>query len=173
MAEVGVSIEVNGLNDALRIMRSIDPQLRRQVDKEMKAIIGADIVPFARRLYPATDRIGNWGDWRYGYDQKQVQRGVKVSLKTTGKANQVAGYRLTQSTAAGVIFAFAGKETDGRKPTRGNGSGNSAAFIKRLERFGRPSRVLWPAILENRDKLELSVRDAVDYLMKTINKELR
>ena len=173
MADIGVSVEVNGLNDALRIMRSIDPQLRRQVDKEMKAIIGADIVPFARRLHPANDRVGNWGDWRGGYDQKNVQRGVKVSLKPTGQAGQVAGYRLTQSTAGGAIFAFAGKKSDGKRPTRPNGSGNSAAFIQLLKRSGQPSRALWPAILENRDKLEASVRDAVDYLMRTINKELR
>ena len=173
MADIGVDVEVNGLNDALRMMRAIDPQLRRQVDKEMKATIGADIVPFARRLHPATDRVGNWGDWRGGYDQRQVQRGVKVSLKTTGKANQVAGYRLTQSTAAGAIFAFAGTKSDGKTPTRSNGSGNSAAFIELLKRYGQPSRALWPSILENRDKLEASVREAVDYLMRTINKELR
>ena len=173
MAEFGVDLEINGLNEALRILRYVDPQLRREVDKEMKAIIGRDVVPFAQRLYPATDRVGFWGKWRGGYDQNRVQRGVKVSVKTTGKAGQVAGYRLTQSNAAGVIFAFTGKESDGQKPTKKDGSGNSAPFHAKLRSFGRPQRALWPAVLENRDKLEDSVRDAVDYLIETINKELR
>jgi len=174
MADIGVDIpEVNGLNETLRILRSIDPKLRRQVDKEMKHVMGRDIVPFARRLFPATDRIGNWGEWRGGYDQGMVQSGVRVSIKTTGKANQVAGFRLTSTTAAGAIFAMAGKKTEGARGRGPNGSGNSAAFIERLKRFGDPSRALWPSILENRDKLEGSAQEAVQILMTTIERELR
>ena len=173
MASVSAKVEVNGLNDALRMLRHIDPQLRRQVDKEMKETVGKDIVPFARRLYPATDRLGNWGNWRGGYNQSKVQRGVKVRIKTTGRQDQISGLFLTNSSGPGVIFSTAGKKTSGTSPTRDNGSGNSAAFIDRLKRFGEPMRALWPAVLEKRDTLESNVNKAVDDLMDRISKELR
>jgi hypothetical protein len=176
MAGVSAKVEVDGLNDALRTLRYIDPQLRRQVDKQMKETVGKDIVPFARRLYPADDRVGNWGRWPRGtgYRQASVRRGVKLRIKTTGRQDQISGLFLTNSNGPGVIFSTAGKKTSGTAPTRtDNGSGNSAAFIDRLKRFGEPMRALWPAVLEKRDTLESNVNKAVDDLMKTINKELR
>lgn len=172
MDGLGVDVKVNGLVDTLNTLRHIDPVLRRQVEREMKDVMGRDIVPFARRLYPATDRIGNWGNWRGGYDQTKVRRGVKVSIRTRSRGEEIAVFRLTQSNAAGAIFTMAGKKTSGKKPTRKNGSGNSAAFIQRLARHGKPSRALWPSVLENRDKLEDAVQDATDTMMRTIQREL-
>jgi hypothetical protein len=175
MAGVSAKVEVDGLNDALRTLRYIDPQLRRQVDKEMKETVGRDIIPFARRLYPATDRVSNAARFPRGlsYKQTTVQRGVKLRVKTSGRQDQISGLFLTNSNGAGVIFSVAGKKTSGTAPTRDNGSGNSAGFIKMLSRFGKPQRALWPAVLEKRDTLESNVNKAVDDLMKTINKELR
>ena len=175
MASVSANVEINGLNEALRTLRYIDPQLRRKVDKEMKDTVGKDIVPFARRLYPATDRVGNWGRWPRGngYRQAAVRNGVKVRIKTTGRVDQISGLFLTNSNGPGVIFSTAGNKSEGSAPTRPNGSGNSAAFIERLKRFGEPTRALWPAVLEKRDTLEANVEQAVDDLMKTISKELR
>ena len=175
MDGVSAKVEVDGLNDALRTLRYIDPQLRRQVDKEMKETVGRDIIPFARRLYPATDRVSNAAKFPRGlsYEQRKVQRGVKLRIKTTGRQDQISGLFLTNSNGAGVIFSTAGKKTRGTAPTRDNGSGNSAGFIKMLSRFGEPMRALWPAVLEKRDTLESNVNKAVDDLMKTIKKELR
>ena len=175
MDGVSAKVEVDGLNDALRTLRYIDPQLRRQVDKEMKETVGRDIIPFARRLYPSTDRVSNAAKFPRGlsYKQTTAQRGVKLRIKTTGRQDQISGLFLTNSNGAGVIFSTAGKKTRGTAPTRDNGSGNSAGFIKMLSRFGEPMRALWPAVLEKRDTLESNVNKAVDDLMKTINKELR
>ena len=175
MASVSAKVEINGLNEALRTLRYIDPQLRRKVDKEMKDTVGKDIVPFARRLYPATDRVGNWGRWPRGtgYRQAAVRNGVKMRIKTTGRVDQISGLFLTNSNGPGVIFTTAGNKSEGTAPTRPNGSGNSAAFIERLKRFGEPTRALWPAVLEKRDTLEANVEQAVNDLMKTISKELR
>jgi len=175
MDGVSAKVEVDGLNDALRTLRYIDPQLRRQVDKEMKETVGRDIIPFARRLYPSTDRVSNAAKLPRGlsYKQTTAQRGVKIRIKTTGRQDQISGLFLTNSNGAGVIFSTAGKKTRGTAPTRDNGSGNSAGFIKMLSRFGEPMRALWPAVLEKRDTLESNVNKAVDDLMKTINKELR
>ena len=175
VSSISAKVEVDGLNEALRTLRYIDPQLRRQVDKEMKETVGKDIIPFARRLYPATDRVGNWGRWPRGtgYRQATVQRGVKIRIKTSGRQDQIAGLFLTNSNGPGVIFSTAGKKSSGVAPTRDNGSGNSAAFIEKLKRFGEPMRALWPAVLEKRDTLEANVEKAVDDLMKTISKELR
>ena len=176
MASVDLDVKVDGLNDALRTLRYIDPQLRRQVDKEMKETIGKDIVPFARRLYPSTDRVSNAANFPRGlsYTQKAAQNGVKLRIKTTGRQDQIAGFFLTNSNGAGVIFSTAGKKSSGRSPTRNdNGSGNSAGFMKMLSRFGGPMRALWPAVLEKRDTLESNVNKAVDDLMDRISKELR
>jgi len=175
VSSISARVEVDGLNEALRTLRYIDPQLRRQVDKQMKETVGQDIIPFARRLYPATDRVGNWGRWPRGagYQQSTVQRGVKLRIKTSGRQDQISGLFLTNSNGPGVIFSTAGKKSSSVAPTRENGSGNSAAFIERLKRFGDPMRALWPAVLEKRDTLEHNVNKAVDDLMKTISKELR
>ena len=173
MDGIGVDIpEVNGLVDTLNTLRNIDPILRRQVEKEMKDVMGRDVVPFARRLYPSATRVGYWGDWRGGYDEAKVKRGVKVTIRTRSKGEQIAVFRLTQSNAAGAIFATAGKKTSGKKPTRKNGSGNSAPFIEKLARHGKPSRALWPSLLENRDKLEDAVEDATATMMRMIQREL-
>ena len=175
VSSISARVEIDGLNEALRTLRYIDPQLRRQVDKEMKETVGKDIIPFARRLYPATDRVGNWGRWPRGagYQQSAVQRGVKLRIKTSGRQDQISGLFLTNSNGPGVIFSTAGKKSSGVAPTRDNGSGNSGAFIERLKRFGEPMRALWPAVLKKCDTLEHNVNKAVDDLMKTISKELR
>ena len=176
MSSISAKVEVDGLNEALRPLRYIDPQLRRQVDKQMKETVGKDIIPFARRLYPSTDRVSNAANFPRGlsYKQTTAQRGVKIRIKTSARQDQIAGLFLTNSNGAGVIFSTAGKKTRGTAPTRkDNGSGNSAGFIKMLGRFGDPMRALWPAVLEKRDTLEANVEKAVDDLMKTISKELR
>ena len=175
MSSISAKVEVDGLNEALRTLRYIDPQLRRQVDKQMKETVGKDIIPFARRLYPSTDRVSNAANFPRGlsYKQTTAQRGVKIRIKTSARQDQIAGLFLTNGNGAGVIFSTAGKKTRGSGPTRDNGSGNSAGFIKMLSRFGDPMRALWPAVLEKRDTLEANVEKAVDDLMKTISKELR
>ena len=93
MSSISAKVEVDGLNEALRTLRYIDPQLRRQVDKQMKETVGKDIIPLARRLYPSTDRVSNAANFPRGlsYKQTTAQRGVKIRIKTSARQDQIAG----------------------------------------------------------------------------------
>ena len=79
---LNVALEYNGLAVTLKNLRRVDPELRKEVVREMKKA-AKPMQATARALFPAAEPLRNWGNWRGGYDVSRVRSGVKVSFKGT------------------------------------------------------------------------------------------
>lgn len=174
MAEnLDVALEYNGLAATLKSLRRVDPELRRQTVREMKAA-AKPMQSTARALFPQTAPLSGWGNWRGGYDVGRVRTGVKVTFKGTQVKSKdvIPLLTLRQVTAAGVIY-----DMSGRAKGKGRGSENKKRgriMIEKLnDDFGKASRAMWPAAEKHLPGVRRAVQQATDKMSDTINRELR
>lgn len=172
-----VAAEAEGLADAIRTLGKVDPELKKELVKQMKQ--AADpLVALARSLVPSAKPLTNWYGWKGGFDPSKVKRGIKVSQRNTAQRNR-EGQRqetirllsLQQTNAAGAIYDMAGK-------AGGHGRGSEGALrgqemIRKLNEFDEPSRTLWPAAERKLGDVQNAVREAIEDMERTINEELR
>lgn len=181
---VNARIEVNGLAETLRTLRTVDPvygsAIRQATIKKMKTA-AKPLIADARGLFPNTTPLSGWGTWTGksgklitdagGYDPARVDKGVKVAFK--GSANKrninpnvVPLLTLRQVTNAGVIFDMAGKKNAGKTP-------QGRAMIRELMGIRPPSRAMWEVVEKRRPMIEREVKAAIDDMMDEINRRLR
>lgn len=171
-----VAAEAQGLADAIKTLGKVDRELKKELVTSMKK--AADpLVAEARALVPAAAPLSNWGNWKGGWNSGKVTRGIKVSQRNTaqrgtgGKREEtIRLLALISSSAPGAIFDMAGR-ADGA----GKGSENAArgrAMIDKLDTFGRASRTLWPAAERKLGDVQQAVRDAIEEMEQTLQKEL-
>lgn len=132
---IQMSASVLGASEAIKSLRKIDPEVRRQFTKDAKAV-AAPIIDEAVREYPPQLLSGMARVWRFRgrqlfpYDRAKAVRGLKVKVDTRKRAESVI--KIVQSDPAAAIFETAGK-----------GSPNRLA--RNLDaKFRRPSRLVWP-----------------------------
>ena len=132
--------EVVGAKEAIKGLRKLDPELRKQFNRDVKAI-AAPVVNEAKTGYPQMPLSGMTRAWSqnsrtlFPWEHSKAKSGVQVKIDTSKKA--VSVIRIVQKDPAASIYELAGKRAS-------NPAG--ANFIKNLEaRFGRAQRVLWPA----------------------------
>ena len=129
----GVSITVEGLNDAMRILKEFDQEYYDTVRKELVEAL-QPIVTDARSSYPDL-AMTNWGPWvasglnptrtgakgtaagrNLSYRGSQVGRRVRADVSR--RRGEIRGTRFTniaggtQWSTAGAIFELAGRQTD-------------------------------------------------------------
>lgn len=133
------SIEVVGVKDTIKALRQLDPELRKQFNRDIKKVM-APMVASAKAGYPVLPLSGMARNWsgKFPWDYGKVKQGVKVKTSTRRNANSVV--YVTQGTAAGAIFEVA---------TQGN------AFGRNLR--GRNQRVLWPTYDRHAASIEAGV----------------
>lgn len=167
MAGVSAKVEVNGLADTLRTLRRVDPELRKTTIKRMK-LAAKPMQAEAKKLFPDASPLSGWGNWRGGYDGRNVKRNVKVSFKGSKarNSNVIPLLTLRQTSAAGAIFDIAGRKSSGNSPS-------GRAMIARLDRFAPASRVMWPTAERHMPEVAQGVRSAIDDMSAIINQELR
>lgn len=167
--DIEARLEVNGLADTLKVLRRVDPELRKSTIRQMK-LSAKPLVVEAKSLFPATSPLSGWGNWRGGYDGGTVRKGVKVAFKGNVKrgsqSNVIPLLTLRQVSAAGAIFDIAGRKSSGNSPS-------GRAFIARLDRFAPASRIMWPTAERHMPQIVQGVRSAIDEMSRTINEELR
>jgi|688.fasta_scaffold65538_7 hypothetical protein len=162
------TIQVFGVKEALKELRELDPQLRKDLNKKAKEVVK-----------PATDAIKNaypnkylsgmsrsWtqrGNKKFPYDRAAAQKAVGLKIDT-GKRNQGTIVIIQKDPAASIID-MAGKA--------GGQSPQGARFVDAITaQFGPPSRVMWPTYERNADAVERNMVDLVEELMDTIGKRL-
>lgn len=167
MDGVSAKVEVNGLADTLRTLRRVDPELRKTTIKRMK-LAAKPMQAEAKKLFPNASPLSGWGNWRGGYDGRNVKRNVKVSFKGSKarNSNVIPLLTLRQTSAAGAIFDIAGRKSSGNSPS-------GRAMIARLDRFAPASRVMWPTAERHMPEVVQGVRSAIDDMSAIINQELR
>ena len=165
--DIEARLEVNGLADTLKVLRRIDPELRKTTVRRMK-LAAKPMQAEAKKLFPDASPLSGWGNWRGGYDGRTVKRNVKVAFKGSKARNSdtIPLLTLRQTSAAGVIFDIAGRKSSGNSPS-------GRAMIARLDRFAPASRVMWPTAERHMPEVVQGVRSAIDDMSEIINQELR
>ena len=168
-------IEVYGVPEMLKVLKQIDPELRKATIAKMK--LAADpILQEARSLIPdqpvsvsekTRKRGGGWkATGRLGYDAKKVRRSIKVTFKTKIRdknANTFPLLRLVLGSAGGSIYDMAGRKGSGNSPS-------GVALIRKLQKDrGGASRVMWKSVESKIRVVEDGVKDAIVDMEYAIN----
>lgn len=133
-------INVENLDKTLNALRVIDPEMKKNLNKEMVKSV-RPIVTKTKNLVPARP-ARNWGGWSnrgrdLGWNPAVVKRGIATS---TANARAAGGgvrsqFRLLNKSPAGAIYETAGSRG-------GNGTLQSKFFLRNLELGGKPPRLL-------------------------------
>lgn len=158
-----IRTEFVGAADAIKALRRIDPDLRKQFTKDVKEI-ARPIVSAAQNAYPDEYLSGMTRAWAprnrpvMPYNARKARAGVQARIDTRRNAHAVIA--VVQRDAAASIIDMAGKR-------------NSNPLGNELDRFGKPSRVMWPAAERNIDRVTRELSKAVKDVMRDTSEELR
>lgn len=178
------NFQIVGLKDALRELNQINPQFRRQVTRDFKKIT-QPVVDAAKRALPKQPPMSGWGyGWKTpsGFQMlpaegwKGSTAGKFIKSKVSGKRPRQYAGRMQDATVFSVsfagmvntVFSVAGK-------TNPNGNSDAGAqMIRVLEaRYGKASRVLWPAYEANKTEVEKQVMELTKQVMAEVGKRLK
>ena len=154
---IRTSVRVDGVNKALKVLKGMDPEIRKQFNKDAKEIL-RPVTDDAKSRYPDTYLSGMVRSWQSGrifpYTRQKAQRGVKVSVKQEKNGTLL---KITQLDAAASVVEFAAKGSLGRNLT--------AASRKN-------SRVMWPAFDAHATDVQAGIQDLVDGVATRLTREL-
>ena len=157
-----IRTEFVGAADAIKALRRLDPDLRKQFTKDVKEI-ARPIVSAAQNAYPDEYLSGMTRKWAprgravMPYNAKKARSGVQARVDT--KRGATAVIAVVQRDAAASIVDMAGKR-------------NRNPLGTALDRFGQPSRVMWPAAEKNENEVTRELSKAVEDVMRQTSKEL-
>ena len=154
---IKVTSNVAGAKDALKTLRKLDPEARKQFLKDARQI-AAPIVNQAKSAYPDKILSGMKYPWvdslsgrkLFPYTATAALRGVSVKVDTRARSKSLI--KVVQKDVAASIIETAGSK-------------NRSQFASQLSfRLSRnPSRVMWPVAERNLDEvakeLELSLKE--------------
>lgn len=162
-----VKTEIVGAKEAIKSLRKIDPELRKQFNRDVKTIT-APVVDAAKTAYPTMPLSGMSRIWSAGgrqllpWSASKARLGVQVKIDTSKRA--VSVIRIQQKDPAANIYELAGKRASNPK---------GRAFIDNLEaRFGRAQRVLWPTYERNSAEVTQRISETVLAASREVQKEL-
>ena len=143
-------IQVIGVKETIKELRNLDPELRKQFNRDAKKI-AAPIIDKAKSDYPTRYLSGMARAWSqrgrqlFPYNQRDAQRGVVLKIDTGKRATSTL--TIIQKNPAAAIIDMAGQNpgTEGR----------SRNFISAMGFYhGNPSRVMWPAAESKIDQVQ-------------------
>lgn len=158
--------EVTGVREALRTLRQIDPEMRKQFNSDAQEIVRPAIgnaqgnysnlrLPsgFSRRWAP---------NGRVLFPASQTRMANKVKFKTDLRQKAKSIFKIVNQDAAATIIEFAGVSTSNRM----------AASLYKKNQLSVP-RVLWPSVdtylPQIRNNLEKSIKSVEDHLNRLLN----
>lgn len=160
-------VEVYGVKEAVKELRKIDPEYRKQFNRDAKDVV-APAVNDAKSQYPQQFLSGMKFTWapkgkvKFPYDQQKAVRGVTLKVDTARK-NQ-GTVVIIQKDPAAAIIDMAGKQ---------GGVGNRGTnFVRQMARFGPPSRIMWPAYERNAPEIEQNMVQLIEQVMDTVNRNM-
>ena len=154
----GINIEIGGAKDAIKALRRIDPELRKQFNRDAAQIMKPALDQI-KAAYPEKLPSGMQRAWKmrsgfdqFPYDVKKMRRGVKFKIDTRRKSATVM--RLVQTEPSAVFIEFVGRK-------------QMPQIAKVLTFFyGPPGRFMWPAA-------EKAIPQVIDELKKRVYKATR
>ena len=158
-----VRTEFVGGAAAIKALKSIDPEYRKEFNRQAKDIV-SPLITEAKAGYPQMPLSGmkyKWTDKRgrtlLPWTVSKIRSGVK--FKTSTRRNKSAVLYVTQSDPAGAIFEVAGKANPGTR------------FNSNLR--NREPRVLWPTAEKHLPQVERGLSDLVRDVIKRVTQETR
>ena len=168
-SDIQFRIEVNGLAAAIKAIGKFDPELRKQIIKDMKGV-AAPMVATARAAIPDAPPLSNWGNWPsgVGWNARQFRRRTNVAVRTgavKGANRDTIPLLTLRNTDPAFYWPF---EMSGR---RNSGSSlQGAAFIRQLNTFGQASRTLWPAAEQHIGTVTGGLEAIIDQVSREIER---
>jgi hypothetical protein len=140
----GGGIEVVGLESTLRAIRALDPDVNRELNREVRAALKPV------RDLAAANSPHRTGDMASRYVIRKSRR----------------GWRIEQDTPQGVILELAGSRSSGHDP-------QGISLIRNLTaQYGPPGRFLWEAWDELEVQTEARVRGAIRTAERALERRL-
>ncbi len=154
--------EIKGAKEAIKSLRQIDPELRKQFTKDAK-LIATPIINDAKNAYTETLLSGMARTWtqngtpKFPYSSGAARRGLKFKVDTSRKAGSAV--KIQQKDPAAAIIEVAGKKRPNRLGTS-------------LNRFGQPSRFLWPAAERNQEQVQREMTALIGEVMSRVERDV-
>lgn len=162
---VDTKIELVGVKDAIKALNKIDPELRKQFNRDAKAI-GEPVLNKARQAYPDLPLSGMARKWTddagrpiFPWNAQKARRGLRVKIDTSRKSSNVL--YLQQADRGGAIYEAAGRVSDH----------HLGRLLGPLRAFN--TRVLGPALQESKGAVERGFERLARDTMTQVQKELR
>jgi hypothetical protein len=157
-----ITSEVVGVKDTIKALRQLDPELRKQWNRDIKAVL-APAISKVKSSYPRLPLSGMAREWTpnteagytiFPWNYSKVKRGVTV--KTSTRKNKNAVVYVSQANPAGVLFETVGL---------GNELGRNIRTVS--------PRLLWPIIDEMTPQIIKGVEEIVVHAERTIQGKVR
>ena len=184
-----VRVEVHGVQSTLRVLKQFDVEYFNEVQSKLKGAVDP-IVKDAASQYPSGNVLSNWGPWKASglnptrtgakgtaggrkLDYTGGNAARRIRANTSRKSRRTASGRainlvaVTQWSTAGAILELAGAKTPSvfaDNLARALGSNSS------FDSLG--GRILPRAVRRNFRKVEASVGEIIDDLMKRTQRRL-
>jgi len=143
-------VEVKGLDETLAALREFEPDLAKNLNKEVRAAL-APVQKQAQSLIPSD--IQGLSNWQFGSKGRKItrqnsafaqtgrfpkfnagiaHRGIKIKIGRTkpNRAGFIALYRISNTTAAGAIFETAGRANPSGQPWNPKNSSHKYSHSK-------------------------------------------
>ena len=156
------NIEVVGIKDTLKNLRTLDPEARKQFARDAKQI-AAPITSEAKGNYPQLPLRGMKYRWRQRgrdllpWDARRARSGVTVKIDAGRRRNGVI--TIIQKDPAASIIEFA---------SNNNRLGRSLSTLA----WGTPARVMWPAADNHLKDVTREMVQAIDKVADDLNRKL-
>jgi len=105
-----IKTEVVGVKDTIKALRRVDPELRKQFNRDMKSVLAGTVAEI-KAGYPNALMSGTVRDWTpnvergyqiFPWNAAKVRRGVTVKTSTRKNKNSVV--YISQSVPGGILF---------------------------------------------------------------------
>lgn len=162
---MAVSIEAYGFTETLRELREIEPRFFRQAVNDIKTDI-QPVVEAVKSAIPATSPISGFEhEGRTAYrNPKKVRSRVSTRRPRGLQGANIITIR-AESTAISILD-MVGKSTKSPRTPQG------AALIGTMNKRGKASRYVWPAVERNYPQIENSLRQTLGKISEQANKNL-
>jgi hypothetical protein len=164
---VNMTTEVAGINEAIRSLNKIEPGLRREYNKEARAIAqpATDAVRNAYRFIPLSGMERQWagpavnGRKVFPFTVEKARRGVDVVFNTDRRSLGVIN--IVQRDTGTAIYETAGRRTS-------NKLGDSLRPVLP----GR-TRLIGPVVYSRRSDIEDGIRRLALRIVNRVNRDFR
>jgi hypothetical protein len=163
----GITVKIENVPATLRVLKKIDPDLRKKVPAEIKGA-AQPMVNAIKANLPSSPPMSGWQRGRFRYSAAKARSGVRLKFRGSRPRNAPADswpvLRVQSTNAAAVVLDIAGRRSSGKTSA-------GARMIRQLDSgFGRASRTVWPAVEKHAKDIEDGIEDIFKKYAETISK---